>query len=958
MEDDAQALEEVVVVAFGTVKKEAFVGSATQIKAEDIAGRSLTNITQALDGASAGVQISSGSGQPGSGASVRVRGIGSVTSSNEPLYVVDGVIFTGNLSTINANDIASFTILKDAASTSLYGSGASNGVIIITTKKGSIGKSRITLDVSQGISQRSIPEYERINAQQYYPVMWQALRNSLSISGNTPEATANQTATNTIFNQLGNNPFNVPNNQIVGTDGLLNPNAKLLYTDLDWQDELVQTGYKSNIDFSYRGATETTDYFVSLGYLEDEGYIINSDFERVTARININSQLKDWFKTGLNLSGSTSVSNQAVDGAASSNSFVNPFRTTRVMGPIYPVFQHDPVSGAFILDSNGKRIFDAGDRPGQTRAAGGSPGRHPIQENLLNVDKDDNFSVNARTYAEVKFLKDFTFTTNVSFDRQHFNNEGFQNPIIGDAAPSGRASRDAITTTSITFNQLLNYSKVIGKHNFSALAGHESFELERNFLSGTRQEQIVEGNTELINFVTTVDLDSNTRELTREGFFGRGNYDYDNKYFVSGSIRTDGSSRFSKDVRWGTFWSVGGAWRISQENFLKDVSWIDELKIRSSYGEVGNDSNLDNGALSFFAFQTLAGLGFNNAAEAGTVLTSPGNSELTWETNTQTDVAVEFSLFKGRLSGSVEYYNRDTDDLIFDVPLPVSSGFDSAPRNIGSMFNRGVEISISADIFKGENFRWNFTANASTIKNEFTKLPQDEIITGTKKLVVGRSIFDYWLRDWYGVDPADGSALYIPTEAAITANGADIRTVNGTVVTTNQNNGKFDFVGTAIPDLFGSFQNTFQYKGFSFSTLFTYQIGGETYDTNYAAIMSAGTYGTALSTDILKAWKKPGDITNVPRMDVTKTAQFNAASDRWLVGSDFLSLRQVSISYDFPQSILEYLGVDGFKLYANGENLFSITSRKGLEPNQNFNGTTQNRFTPARVLTLGINLAL
>ena len=949
---DLTELAEVIVVAYGTAEKGTFTGSATQIDAEALEGRALTNITSAIEGAP-GVQFSPASGQPGDASPIRVRGIGSVTASRNPLFVVDGVIFSGSLSSINPNDIESITVLKDAASTALYGSKAANGVVVLTTKSGKSGESKFSLNISQGVTSRSIDEYERVTAEQYYPLMWEAYRNSLSISRNMPQEQANQQASDRIFGLLETNPFNVPNDQIVLPDGRLNPEAELLYPDdLDWQDALTRGGSRTNVDFSYQGGTEKTSYFASLGYLDDRGWILNADFQRISGRINVSTQPKDWIKTGINLSGASSVSNQAADGG--STSFVNPFFSTRRIAPIYPIHEHDPVTGEFILDRNGDKIFDLGDN-----RVGNTNGRHAIQETTLNLDRDKIFTLTSRAFIDLYFLKDFKFTFNAGLDKRFFNNEEFENPIVGDGAPDGRAGRDATTRTSIIYNQLLNYTKDLGLHTISALVGHESFEYEFNSLTGNRRVLIADGNNELINFTTPTELESFTNKYTTEGYLARLNYDFADKYYLSASFRRDGSSRFDENTRWGNFWSIGGAWRIDQEEKKKKNSWLNVLKLRASYGEVGNDSNLDNdpnnNGISFFANQELFALDNNNASEPGILFDQLGSSNLEWESNSQSDVAIEFELFNYRVSGSVEYYNRNTDGLLFEVPLPLSVGIDDRFSNIGSMFNRGFEVNLSMDIIQNQYFNWNLNVNAATIRNEFTKLPQEEIITGTKKLVVGGSIFDYWLRDWYGVDPSDGAALFVLDDNA-DVNDASVRTVDGVLVTTNHNNAKRDFVGTAIPDVFGSFTNTLTYKNFRLGFLFTYQIGGETYDTNWAGLMSPGDYGNTFSTDILRRWQRPGDMTDVPRLDVSKDGIFDAGSDRWLVSSSFISLRQLNFSYDLPNSILSTLGIESARVYANGENLFLKTERVGMDVNQNFNGTTQNRFTPSRVITMGVNV--
>jgi len=961
MEEDPEALEEVIVIAYGTATKESYTGSVSTVSAETLDNRPLTNALQGIEGAAAGLQISPGSGQPGAGPAIRVRGFGSVNSSQSPLFVVDGVIYSGDFSSINSSDIESMTVLKDAASTALYGSQGANGVVIITTKRGKVGKSQATVEISQGVISRGIPEYDRVNAGQYYELIWEALRNSLVYRASNPlsiaDANIAASASTGVYKELGYNPFNVPNDQIVGTDGKLNPSASLLYPDdLDWEEALDRLGTVSNVNFSFQGASEITDYFVSLNYLNQTANVINSDFERINARINLNSKLTSWLKTGLNINATSSESNQAVDGAVSSTAFVNPFRFSRVIAPIYPVFLHDPVTGAFVLDSEGNKIYDEGTTVGMTRAAGGSPGRHPIQENLLNVDRDKIFSFNSRAYAEITFLKDFTFTANAALDKRYFNNENYDNKIVGDGAPDGRAGRDASTITVENYNQLLNYKRSFGVHTVEALLGHESLKYELNFLTGFRQKQVVDGNTELINFATTVDLDSYSRDYSKEGYFSRLNYDYDNKYFVSGSYRRDGSSRFNEDARWGDFYSVSGAWRIDNENFMGNLDWINFLKLRGSYGQVGNDSNLSNASLSFYASQSLLGLGNNNAGEPGILISAPGNELLEWETQKQTDLGLDFGFLKDRISGSVGWYKKTTDGLIFEVPLPVSSGLDSYPANIGNMFNRGLEIDLNLGLINNDSFKWDLNVNASTIHNEFTELPQEEIINGTKKYVVGGSIFDYWLRDWYGVDPADGAGLFV-LDTELGADGdADVRTIDGSLVTTNINKALFDFVGTALPDLFGSFTNTFTYKNFEFRTLFTYQLGGETYDTNYAQLLSSGTYGVALSTDALRRWQQPGDITDIPRMDNLQTANFGTASDRFLVSSTFLGWRQASLAYNIDSGLSEKLGINSAKIYLNGENLYFWTKRKGLDVGQNFNGTTQNRFVPSRIITLGLNL--
>ncbi|MNS39023.1 TonB-dependent Receptor Plug Domain protein [compost metagenome] len=960
MQEDGKELDEVVVVAYGTAKKTSYVGSATQIKSEQLENRPLTNALSVLEGATSGVQIQSSAGQPGAAPEIRVRGFSSINGSNTPLYIVDGVPYAGDISNLNSSDIESLSVLKDASSTSLYGSKAANGVIIITTKSGKSQKDKFMLNVSTGMTSRSIKEYKRVNAFDYYPLEWEAIRNSRPMGNQAEIDAANIYASARVPVVLVTNPFNVSNGSIVGTDGKLNPNAKLLYPqDLDWAKQLERAGVRKNVDFSYQGKSEKSNYFASLGYLDEEGYMQKSGFERTTGRLNLNTSLKEWFKTGVNISGTLTNSKLGTDGVENTNSFNNPFRTIRTMGPIYPVFDHTG-NGDYVLDANGDRVYST------VRGSGASNGRNVVYETLNNTDVAKGLALSGRTFFEISFTKDLKFTTNASIDKTYRNRTYSYNTEIGDGAPTGLMTKEDKILTGITYNQLLNYSKKIGEHSFNILLGHESFDYETNWTSSTKTGQVAPDIIEFVNYATTTGLTSFTRNYATESYFSRAGYDYMNKYIFSASLRRDGSSKFAENNRWGNFWSLGGAWVISKENFLKDYTWLNDLKFRVSIGQVGNDSHIigdtnDAGSkingLNYYVSQPTYSLGYDNGNEGGIVTYAAAAPDLKWEVNTQKDIAVEFGLFKNRLKGSVEYYNRNTDGLIFSVPNPLSSGLDNRVENIGSMVNKGFEISLDGVIIKTNDFSWSLNVNASTINNKITKLPQGEIIDGTKKLSVGHSIYDYWLRDWYGVDPSDGYALYVADPKFVNTSDASIRVVNGVNVTTDQNKALYHYAGSAIPDLFGSFGNTFKYKGLQLDVVCSYQIGGQMYDTNYAVLMHTGNnYGSALSTDIFRRWQKPGDVTDVPRLDVNRNTPSSAASDRWLIGSDYLSLRQVNLSYKMPSEFISKFEIDNASIYVNGENLMLFTKRQGMDPTQAFNGTTQNRYIPSRVISLGVNL--
>ncbi|MFT3846624.1 MAG: SusC/RagA family TonB-linked outer membrane protein [Lacibacter sp.] len=952
----SKALGEVIVVAYGTVKKGDFTGSANQISNDDFKNRPILNPLNAIVATGPGVQTTAANGAPGSSPGIRIRGFGSISAGSGPLYVVDGVAYDGGIANLNTDDIETITTLKDAATTALWGSRAANGVIMITTKKGKKNKNGFSIKALQGFSTRGLEEYERVNAFQYYPLMWEALRNSLQYTSGQTAAVASQNATNGIKAQLGYNPFNVASNDIVRTDGSLNPNAQLLWAnDLDWTKDMVRLGTRQDYSISYNGGNDKSDYFGSFGFTNEKGFIIRSDWRRFTGRLNVNTQPLKWFKTGLNVSASINNSNQASDG--SSTGYVNPFFFSRNMGPIYPVYAHNQTTGEYLLNSLGQRFYDYGNLSAlgiPNRPGGASPGRHVIEETKLNQSLFKRNTISARSYGSFMFTSWLKFTTNISVDLTDYNGSSYENTKVGDGAPAGRASKTNTKTTSYTFNQILDFNQKFGNHNISAIAGHENYDWTYDYLYGFKQGQVLEGNVEFPNFSTINSLSSQVDKRRIESYFSRFNYDYQGKYFISGNIRWDGNSRFSPDVRWEDFWGVGIGWRIDKEGFMNSLPFVNALKLRSSYGQLGND---DIG--TYYAYPAFYALGYNNASEPGALQSQLDNPLLTWESNNSFDLGIDFGLFKNRLRGSVEYYDRRSAGLIFDVQLPLSTGGFIVPTNIGNMYNKGFEVEVAGDVFRMKNFNWEMKINANTIKNEITKMPESnkEQISGTKKYMEGVSRYEYWLREWYGVDPADGVALYrANTWSATTCRLVDNGKGGTDTVTTDINNGKYHYAGSSIPKLFGGLENTFSFKGFELNILLQYQIGGKVYDGTYAALMHAGTYGTALHADALKRWTKAGDITNVPRMDNSKVGVFDAASDRWLIDASFLNIRSITLSYKFPQSFISKINAQDGSFFVGSENVAIFSKRKGMNVNQSFDGTTSNVYTPARIITAGVNL--
>lgn len=943
-------IDEVVIVAYGTQKKGTVTGSNIQVDSKKIENRPISNVLQALDGAGAGIQIAAGSGQPGNGASIRIRGTGSYLVSNEPLLIVDGVPFPGNLNSLNPNDIETLNVLKDASSTALYGSSAANGVIMVTTKRGKKNSSRFTLNSNTGIVSRFVPEYDRVGAADYYVLAWEAMRNGRRTSfPNQTVAAANLWATNNLISgNLKTNVFNVANNQLV-IDGVLNPDAQLRYDDFDWAKPLIGVGLRQDHSISFSGGNEKSTLFSSLGYTKEEGYVAKSDFERLNLRINADSQIRKLFRLGTSVNGSITSTGLAVDGANNNSSYFNPYSWTRRMGPIYSPYQHDPVTGARLYDPNGNVLYD----DGALRGSDGAVGRNIVWETMLNNDRTNAYNMQSNVYAEFTLTPELKFRTNAAYNFRGTLNKTYGNRLIGDALGVGSSGRTMYLTRDFTWNQILTYSKKFGKHGLTALAGHENFDFKRDYLYGYKRNQVLDDFFELGNFIENTRVSSYLRERTKESWFSRINYDFDEKYLLEGSVRWDASSRFASDVRWQSFWSAGAGWVISKENFLKDDKLVNFLKLRGSYGEVGNDA-LD----SNYAYQTQFSFGYNNGAEPGVLLTSVGDPAVTWETKAQSDIAVEFEIINKRVRGTFEYYRSETKGLLFPFQTPINAGIpdNSIDRNVGNLVNRGFEITLSADIIRKKNLKWTLSAYGTSYKNEITRLSQEELINGSKKLTAGRDLYAFWLRTWYGVDPADGSPLFVLDQTLFPNTAAsDVRTVNGVLVTTSQNKAQYAYHGSAIPDFFGNFSTTLTVKNWELSASFNYQFGGKIYDTNYATLMSAYPQGGAAHVDLNNRWTTPGQITDVPVLNSVTAVASGAGSSRWLVDASYLMLRNASLGYNFDRDIIRSMGVSSLKLFVSGENLWVTSKRKGLEPYSTFNGTVSNRYSPARIITFGLS---
>lgn len=951
LQSDAKVLEEVMVVAYGVAKKESFTGSAEVIKSEKIQARPVANVTKALDGLVSGVQTTSGSGQPGSGVSVVVRGYGSINSSQNPLYVVDGVPYDGNVVSINPNDIESMTVLKDASAGALYGSRGANGVVMITTKRGNSGKVKVNLKANWGVASRAIPRYETMDEAGYIETVYQSYKNNLVINnGMSPQAASvvalqnMKTGPTAIFGANEQyNPFNYSITELIDpATGKVRSDAVLKYSE-DWMDEAMRNNpLRQEYNVSFTGGNEKTKYMFSVGYLDEKGLLKTTGFTRYNGRMNIESEVTDWFKAGMNASYSRNESNTAVENSSGSS---NVWYTAQLMAPIFPVYEKD-AEGKDIIDVNGNKVFDYG----TNRPAGASADWHTIA--TLYDDKYANNSDNlsGRLFAEIGNLKEgvlegLKLSVNYGFDLVSADNMTYYNPYNGNSVSvKGSLQKSASRTFSFTFNQLLSYDRTFNKHHINALVGHEFYKYNYQYLGASKTGFPFGGLYELDAATNITGASSYQHNYAVESVLSRFAYDFDDRYYLSASFRTDGSSRFHKDNRWGQFWSVGANWRISREKFMKDVSWVDNLSMKVSYGVQGND-NIG----TYYAWQSLYNFGSSNADYPGLSASSLGNPDLKWEKNANLNAGVE-GRFMNRFNVAVEWYSRKTTDMLMLFPMASSLGFDGYNKNIGSMRNTGWDITLGADIFQGDSFNWRFTVMGSTVKNKVLQLAdKPEIISGNYIIKEGETLNSFYTATSAGVDPATGKQLYWVWDT-------DKNGVRGEkYISDSQSKATAckEIQGSRIPDIYGSFSNEFRYKNFDLSVLCTYSVGGKVLDGVYNTLMYGNYIGQAKSAHLERAWKQPGDITDVPRIEIGKSY---IITDNNLINASYLAIKNITLGYTLPAKVLKSLGLESLRLTATGDNLVLFNHLKGMDPQYNFTGGTNFGYVPVRTISFGIDV--
>ena len=970
MKEDAQAIDDVIVVAFGTAKKEAFTGSAAVIKSDEIAKVQTSNVATALVGRVAGVQTSSTSGDLGKTPSIRVRGFGSINAGKEPLWIVDGMPYEGDLNNLNTNDIESMTVLKDAASNALYGARGANGVIMVTTKKAKSGDAVVTIDAKWGVNSKALEEYDVITSPaQYYETHFKALYGYYAQT--KPAAKAYALASSGLTSNgtggLGYNVYTVPEGQaLIGTNGKLNPNAtlgrKIIYngqeywlTPDDWIDEAYQSAFRQEYNVNISGATERSSFYASLGYLDNTGIIKSSALERYTARLKADYQAKKWLKVGGNMSYAHFSSSNGNSNEGSDSSTANIFAFSSQMPPIYPVYIRDG-SGRIMVDDNGYQMYDYGDKgnAGLTRPL--LPGANGLQTSWLNKKKAEGNAFSGSGFVDISLYKGLKLTVNGSTNIDETRTTYLNNQYYGQFAEAG-GTISKYHTRDIAYNlqQILNYNETFGKHNVGLMVGHEYYQKKYYYLSGTKSKLFSYDNEELGGAVVDgAGAHSYIDDYNSEGYFMRAQYDYAGRYFVSGSYRRDASSRFHPDHRWGNFWSVGAAWLLNQENWF-DAPWVNMLKLKASYGSQGND-NIGN-----YLYTDTYSIE-NNNGEIAVLFGQKGNPNITWETNTNLNIGTEFGFWNNRLSGSVDFFNRKTSDMLFAFSVPSSLGYSSYYANVGDMVNRGVEVELNADLIRTKNVLWSFNLNLTHVKNEVTYLAPEHksttvegykgYIDGSYFVGEGLPLYTYYLRSYAGVDPETGASLWYK----------DVKGDDGKITRTKTS----DYTSatrylhdSAIPSVYGGFSTSVSAYGVDFSISFNYQIGGKVYDSGYASFMSS-PYGTTVGTnyhkDILKAWTPENKGSDIPRLQYGDQYT-TSVSDRFLTDASYLNISNINVGYTLPSKITQKFGVQKLRVYLACDNVVYWSKRQGLDPRYSFTGATNfSNYSPIRTISGGVTV--
>lgn len=972
---DAEYLDDVVVVAFGATTREAFTGSATVVKSDELANRQVTDVTSALVGKVAGFQLRGGSGQPGaSSGSINIRGISSMYAGTEPLVIVDGSPYTASLTNIPQSDIESVTVLKDAASAALYGARGASGVIIITTKKGKSKDAVVNVDMKWGINSRAIQDYDLVtDPGEYYEAYYSQLYNKYFYGDGMSQADADLMANEQLLTNLKYNVFSYPETENLIVNGKLNPNAtlgrKVSYDGTDywmtpdsWIDEAYRNSLRQEYNVSLNGASNRSSYYFSLGYLNEDGIVHHSNFERISARAKADYQAKKWLKIGTNIGFIHSVQNQNSNWGTDASS-ANLFAYTSSIGAIYPVYVR-VIDGdgniSIKKDEYGNPAYDYGVAEtgyGVTRPYLSTG--NPLGANNYNKYGVVGNQLNANAFADILFTDFLKMSINSTVIWGNTGTSSFGNMFYGSSAASGgeiaKAMNEGFRTNNV---QTLTYFDSFGSHNVTAMIGHEYYNAKTKYLYAHAKGMFSPDIPEIGAAATKDSSNSYSTEYNVEGFFLSAQYDYANRYYASVSFRRDATSYFAPANRWGNFWSVGGAWIVSKEGFMQNAGWIDQLKLKASIGQQGND---DIGSYNYVDLYKLSKATDTSMSAA---FAQKGNPDISWETTTNFNVGVEFSLLQGRLSGNVDFYNKHTSDLLFWTSIPESSGSRGMYDNIGDIRNRGVELSLNAVLLRTRLVDWSIFGNASHNRTKILKLPPSKILEGgfeespnrylTYYYKEGGELNNYYAPCYAGVDELGQAMFYKDLE---------VTNDDGTITTIEKGTKTYDFNdatkyehGSILPKVFGGFGTDLRIGNFDLSLMFDYQIGGKVYDMYYQSVIgsseNAQGAGQAIHKDWKKAWSPTNTASSLPRWQYGDA--FNtASSDLFLTSASYLNFQSFMVGYTVPEKLFK--NKCKMRVYVAGENLWFWSARKGLDPRYTYEGNLNVlSYSPVRTISGGI----
>ena len=995
LKTDAQALDDVLVIGYGTSKKSAFTGSAVEVDSKDITSHVTSTATSALVGKVAGIQAVSSSGAPGSAPTITIRGIGSYAASSQPLYVIDGVPMEQSVASINPQDIESMSVLKDASASAIYGNRGANGVIIITTKKakGAAQDAEVTFDAKWGSNSRLIPRYDIItDPAEYYETHYRAMFNSVKYNGGT-DVEAYAYADKNLFDinngGLGYQVYTVPEGQnLVGHNFKLNPNATLGYYDGEyyylpdnWYDETIHSAFRQEYNVNVSGNSGRLSYFASAGYLNDGGQVEKSKYERYTARTNVEYQAKEWLKLTTNMSFTHRISQTPSYSADTYGSSGNMFYLSSSMGAIYPLYvrEKDEAGNYVIKKDAGRTVYDSNN----TNQVRPSFVGNAVRDNAYNDYNSYGDTFFGQWGLNITPIEGLSLQANLSATSINSRYTYLYSRFASGSSTDGEVYVESDRTLSVNQQYLASYTRTFAdKHNFSILAGYEQYKIKDQELNGDNTHLYDPFIGELNNAKgpgSERSVGSNTDNYMTEGFLGRLTYDYDNLYFLSASLRRDASSKFAPGHRWGTFWSVGGAWQINKESFMKDVKWVDLLKLKVSYGENGNDQGM-----GWHAYADRYSTSYNpDTKEYSITMSAKGNDDLTWETKKSWNAGIDFSLFKYRLSGSIEVYTGKTSDLLWSKTVPLSSGLmvASYPANVGTLKNSGVEVALDGVVVKTKDLQWNLNLNFSHNHNEFTELDASIVDNGLRYassiVRVGGSRYQAYMVKFAGLNE-QGQALYyqaldskgevMQNTYGVDAEGKRLEIAEETTTTDITKASRYD-LGTTLPTIIGGFGTTVNAYGFDLTAQFSFQLGGKFYDGSYQQLMHNGQEtGHAMHKDLLNAWSPENPNSNIPRLSTAAVDDPGVASqtayDRFLTSSNYLCLNNLSVGYTLPKKWVTPLSVKNIRVYFAGENLFLLTKRKGMDPRYNYGigsmtsggGLASGSYSAMRSITGGISV--